>query len=353
MQQVLQRDYLKYIHYFRGLAIILIVAVHCRTSIPWEANSMTQELLVYGLDFSTILFVFISGFLFYHLTTDRFDYAGYLRKKIKFILLPYVIVSIPALADKLFIETDLPWMSPTLADSSLLVKTVYMLMTGKHSGPFYFIPMIFIVFILAPVFRYISKTRYFDIITAAIVLLGMFSYNYGYYTSILISFWYFFPIYLFGMWTSKNKERIFSYGYKLMVPLILIYITIYALEFMGVITVSRLYDFEYTYSDFSHFNWAKLKIICSCLIFIYFFKQVEDKPLSPLKRLGDYSFGIYFVHIYFIGIVEHVARIFQFELQQNLFVFVIYLAYTIGFSALVVWCVKKVFGDRSRLIMGS
>ena len=107
----LKEDFLNYLHHFRGFAILLIVGVHCRTSIAWPQESITHDVFFYALDFATILFVFISGFLFQYLNQQNLDYPSYLLKKIKHVIIPYVIVSIPAIADKLFIETDAPWMS--------------------------------------------------------------------------------------------------------------------------------------------------------------------------------------------------------------------------------------------------
>ena len=73
-----KREMLNYINVFRGLAILLIVAGHTMqfgTKGTW-INDTAFEILTGG----TALFIFISGFLFQHLS-DKFEYKIYLKKK--------------------------------------------------------------------------------------------------------------------------------------------------------------------------------------------------------------------------------------------------------------------------------
>ena len=76
--------FLPYIHNFRGIAILYIVAFHCWSSFGWGNHLLEKtvwnSLIVYG----TVLFVFIAGFLFQHLNgrvNRRFDFKTYLKKK--------------------------------------------------------------------------------------------------------------------------------------------------------------------------------------------------------------------------------------------------------------------------------
>ena len=71
-----KREMLNYINVFRGLAILLIVAGHTMqfgTKGTW-INDTAFEILTGG----TALFIFISGFLFQHLS-DKFEYKTYLK----------------------------------------------------------------------------------------------------------------------------------------------------------------------------------------------------------------------------------------------------------------------------------
>jgi len=43
----------------------------------------------------TALFVFISGFLFHHIFYSRFNYRAFISRKIKDVLVPYLVLSTP------------------------------------------------------------------------------------------------------------------------------------------------------------------------------------------------------------------------------------------------------------------
>jgi len=349
----LKEDFLNYLHYFRGFAIILIVGVHCRTSMAWPEESFMHDLLFYGLDFATILFVFISGFLFQYLHQEKLDYSSYLLKKVKHVILPYIIVSVPALLDKLFIETDAPWMTDLYKSLSMPLQVVYMLATGKHSGPFYFIPMISIIFILAPLFFKLQKSKVFSVIAFVVIAAGMFSYNYGYYATIWESLIYFIPVYVFGTWAGRYRTRVVDLKPYLLLLFVLAYLAIFYLEMIDVINVYRLKTFGEPQYFTPEFNWGKFKVMCLAIILLNIFYRLRKYRFNTLMVLGNFSFGIYFIHIYFINATELFLRYFLISIQQNLIIFLIYTSAVIFASMLSIYVVKKIVGVRSRLIVGS
>ena len=69
---------MNYINVFRGLAILLIVAGH--TMQFGEAGSLTERLSFEVFCGGTALFIFISGFLFQHLSA-KYEFKNYMSKK--------------------------------------------------------------------------------------------------------------------------------------------------------------------------------------------------------------------------------------------------------------------------------
>ena len=91
----IETQFLSYIHSFRAIAIIAVVGTHVLGDIAWGGNSVIfQRIITTLVQNATILFVFISGFLFQH-TVGHFRYGEYLIRKLKNIIIPYLIVSIP------------------------------------------------------------------------------------------------------------------------------------------------------------------------------------------------------------------------------------------------------------------
>src|ERR1035438_9678225 len=62
--------FLRYIHSFRALAIILVVAAHCITLFDWGRTGWPYQLVVSVMPNCTVFFVFIAGFLFQHLKEE-------------------------------------------------------------------------------------------------------------------------------------------------------------------------------------------------------------------------------------------------------------------------------------------
>ncbi len=333
---------------------MLIVGVHCRTSLHWPEDSVVNSILTYGLDSSTVLFVFISGFLFQHLNANRFQFNDYIVKKIKYVIVPYVLVSIPAMADKLFFETDAAWMTPFYKSLALPLQALYLLVTGKHSGPFYFIPMIAIVYLMAPLLYKLQKTNSFFWVGLIISILGLFTYAYGYYGNILESLLYFLPVYIFGMWVSKNKKWILGVRTYVLFASAGVYLAIFYLEMTHTVIVEHLHFFEPTpHYITSQFNWGKLKEMILAAVLLATFYRLRDKDFNYLTWLGSFSFGIYFVHIYFINVTERLVDYFHLSRLQNGLGYLAFTLLIIGASALTVYSIKKVFKEKSRILIGS
>ena len=133
---------LNYINVFRGLAILLIVAGH--TMQFGEIGSLTQKIAVEIFAGGTALFIFISGFLFQHLSA-KYEFKSYLSKKWTNVIQPYLWTAIPGLV--------LCFVAPVSYGNSFDGMSVFaqipmMLSVGRvHNIPTWFIPMICLFFL--------------------------------------------------------------------------------------------------------------------------------------------------------------------------------------------------------------
>ena len=94
MEKPKKTKILNYINVFRGLAILLIIMGH--TMQFGENNSLAHIINCEMICGGTALFIFISGFLFEHLSY-KFEYKNYLSKKWTNVVMPYLITAIPGL----------------------------------------------------------------------------------------------------------------------------------------------------------------------------------------------------------------------------------------------------------------
>lgn len=348
--------FLPYIHNFRGIAILYIVAFHCLSSFDWGENILQKRicnsLVVYG----TVLFVFIAGFLFQHLNANNnFNYKTYLKKKTAYVILPYIIASIPAILDKLYLPpTNYPWMPSFVEESNWLVQVGFMLLTGKHFGPFWFIPMVTLIYLLSPVLLFLDQTRWFyRFVFPLIFMAGFFLYRFGHNSAVFESFLYFLPIYIFGMWASFNRELILSKGNELLIPLVLIYVAITSLEIIDVLAIGKTYSYDDTLKQNAYlFNFGKFKVSALCIVFMLLLYRLKHIKAPVLKTLAVYSFGIFFVHLYIIRVLELITTKMNASITFNSLVYLIHISLIIFICLAIVKLAKVVTGKYSRFLIG-
>ncbi len=347
--------HLPYINHLRGLAIVLIVSFHCKTSFNWGTNHYQEKfwfsLIVYG----TIVFVFISGFLFQHVHQTQFHFKTYFTKKLNYVVLPYIIVSIPAIINKLYFDAPEPWQSGFYQSLSPIVKSGYLLVTGKHLGPFWFIPMITLVYLISPLLIFLDRSKYFyRYFFPLIFLAGLFTHDFGHNTSVFGSFLYFLPIYILGMWASKNETSIINLSWSQLSPLILLYSIIFALELMDVLAIGKTYGFAEDIRENTYLlNFGKLKMIVLCIILMNLLYRVGARRIQVLELLALYSFGVFFIHLYILRIFEKIVKITLPDFTFNSISFIGYTLVVTGVSILIVYLAKLIVGNKSRYILGS
>ncbi|MCA6078774.1 acyltransferase family protein [Fulvivirga sedimenti] len=348
-----QKNYLNYIHYFRGFAILIIVAIHCRISLGWGENEFGQQVFTTLLDNGTMLFVFIAGFLFHYLK-NKFEYRSYLNRKAKYVLLPYIIMSFFPIVLKVTHVLSSDWIPPGYLPDNPWEEALYYFSTGKHLGPFWFIPMIVIFYFISPLLIRIDQPKFYTFVFPFIFIGSLFTYKFGYFSNIWASFVHFLPVYIFGMWAANYREKLTRLSLPVTGLLILIYLTLTILEINHVIPAPKIGSFyENELSPFFAFNIVKIRVYILCIILLRVFYQFNNRNMPMLKLLGDYSFGVYFVHIFFIIIIQYVINAYLPEFTLNTFTFLLYVAFVSLLSLAAVRFVKWIAGKNSRMLIGS
>lgn len=137
--------------------------------------------------------------------------------------------------------------------------------------------------------------------------------------------------------------------------MVLTYLLLGALELMNILPVYRLDTAAEAASDlYFGFNSPKIRMMLLCLILIKFFYKIQHINLPVLKLLGDYSFGLYFIHLYVIIALDMVyRRFFESTPVFNILLYLIMLSLTVMLSLAIIWGVQKIFGKYSRMLVGT
>ncbi len=332
------RKFIRYIHHFRGVAIIYVVAAHIL--VKWPENSIVSRAMDVVWQNSTILFLFIAGYLFQHLS-DKFEYKDYLIKKFQNVICPYLILSIPVILHRV-VNQDLPGFTldihPDFGSWPKWEQAGYYLLHGAHLQPLWFIPMISLYYLIAPVLLYIDRhpRYYYSLIPLFILSLVV---QRSVLSDTLIMAVHFLSVYVFGMFLSHYKEEFLEWAKKYWVPM--------TLAAFGVLVATYFATPElYDRFDFTH------KVLF-CGVFIYWLWRLEKYIPRWVDTLATLSFGIFFVHYFFVLLLRALSnRVLQQEVPGNI------LTWTISFVLVMVMAVyflkaaQKVLGKKSKYFVG-
>lgn len=329
--------FLNYIHNFRGLAILFVVGGHIL--LEWDDNSFSKRVLGAVWQNGTVLFMFIAGYLFQYLSA-KYETTNYWLKKIRYVLLPYLIISIPAIVLRIYQPLyDTLILYPGFEEWSVLKKVGYYYVSGSHLLPLWFIPMITIFYVIAPVLIKIDRNPRAYYVLPLLVIISLIVPR-DELNNIPKMFLHFLSVYIFGMFFSHFNDRVLRWSSKYW---LLLTLSTVALMIATIITDSWYDPIMY------------LQKMFLCWFFVYWLWRFGEHIPTSLgtKTLADYSFGIFFLHYYFLLIIK-----LAFEYSFPALLTGSVLNWSIDFGLIIILniaCIaltKRVLGKQSRYVIG-
>lgn len=339
----------RHIHSFRAIAIAGVVAQHCLNSVTWN----DKHLMVYALSSlvyeSSIWFTFIAGFLFQHLS-PRYTVSSYFESKIKNVIIPYVVMSIPALIMfTVFAHQD--GVPPGFYDYPVWKQVFLFLVTGKQLAPYWYIPTIALFYLASPLFIRMDRAGwpYFLLIPAFALsmILGRDGFQGlmggGMLWEPISKALYLLAPYMLGMFCSRHHERILKMSAEEVNLLFAIAAVGYAL------------NIHYMNSDDAEPALFLFKM-AACPLLVLGTYRLSDRMADRLAPIATYSFGIYFLHGYVLG-ASNLAAAHSFVLgplfqHGGLLVYAILTATVLLGCYWILSTAKQVLGPSSRLVTG-
>ena len=281
---------LHYINIFRATAIFFIVAVHALHVFSWPDGSLTKQFLDVLLNNGSIFFIFISGYLFQHLSVN-FKAPKYYLSKLKNVVLPYLIISTPAIVYFVYFSQK-PHLKASFYELPIWQQFVQFYAFGYHLSPMWFIPVIFTYYLLAPLLVKADKTRFFYYTLPVFILISYFAPRGIYFNNVV----HFFSIYMLGMFCSKYKPSINQLLNKKSVLILLL------------VLVLGLANFEYFINlKIAYVSYLQ-KFFLTLLLFGVFIKYESLFKNKVINLLAETSFGVFFIHSYVLGGLKFLSK---------------------------------------------
>ena len=292
------------------------------------------------------VFLLIAGFLFQYLLY-KYETKAYLISKLKYVVVPYILLSIPAII--LYMSgfvNDHFWVDlAALREHSPPYQILFFYATGAHLGPLWFVPMMCLIYLCGPLLYRLGKKPQWLGWAALLSLIVMQVTERPYRDSnILLAFVHFMPLYIIGMYIFARKEDIL----RLLKPGGASFFGVLA-AFTGLFILTVLFGQEF----------ANLQKIALFLLLMQFFASREGNGAQTtwhktILLTATYSFPIYLVHGYFISVV----RMMPGRFETDNFLGGIGLSFVVALIVTAIciagaWITQRLFGDKSRYLMGA
>mgnify|MGYP004652299557 FL=1 len=342
----------------RAISILCVVAGHMFLPTVYYTHFQSFFSAIPFLFFSncTIWFVFISGFIYCHtkMRSSR-PYHQLIKHKIINLYFPMLFMSIPAIF--LFV---IPCLNLLIKPSSLeyifVVFLVYIL--GLSNGSYWYILYILSVFFISPLLLYIAQKKYIFFFTFSIMTLCFFFFPRS-LTIFPENLLYFTPVFLLGIISRLNfiMVQVFLLHNKqwLSVLAILLYFISHLifLHFIGSLDRQWLFNRNIPWLmrlGIMMFSWFKVVLFFLIWTFFISHPNLESKLLN---LIANHSFGIYFIHAYFLSyIFLHYQSIWpRHQIYGSILSWILALIVPVV-SLIVSLILHKIFGRYSKYLIG-
>jgi peptidoglycan/LPS O-acetylase OafA/YrhL len=328
----------------RALAIVLVVLGHA-DKLGALTIDAPLELVFWNLvSGGTTLFVFLSGFLFHHVSLKKFDSETFLGKKLVRLGLPYLFLSFAALAIGCEVHTFAHgegWLGE-------LWLLIVMLGTGSAAISYWYIPFILILFAMAPLHVRFARLamRWQMAIIGVVLVAALFVHRPVNNIGPLQNLIYFTPAYLLGMFCSQHRDQVYPRLAQWTWPLLAATL---GLAVLDTVTMSSNYKSMFEPGGVDMMLLQKLSLSLFLLSFLHPFEAWRPQTVTIL---ADTSFAIFFLHPLFIQLFSTNSLVAPLLGQESWPMYFAGNVVCVATCCALAFWFQRVFGPRGQLLTG-
>ena len=353
-----KKKYLHSIDLVRCFALLLLIAGHCTYSFEYKDSVIFQHQMVRNiLVGNSILFVFLSGFLFEYLLHKGYQYQRFIINKCVTILVPYLIFTTPLIVRKLYPAAG----APDLCDSEersicldpLASEIFNLYLYGQAAMGHWFMPFILLVFLLTPLYLMFLKlsNSYRALAIFLFSLAAVFVHRPVGSAGFIQNLLYFSGVFLLGMFTSNNYKEILRYTKSVIIASVSLAFGFLLLQIIlgesGGFKNKALFEYDGV-------DWLYFQKVFLCLFLVFLSPFILNRSNRFIKGLAGLSFGMILIHPYFMFATNKLLREW-FDIYKPYPAGVAFLCYVILVfvcSALFILLCKGILRGYSKYITG-
>jgi len=317
-----KKDHIPEIQLVRAMAILGVLTVHA------SANA-TVDMINSGyypfynfinifMKFGTPTFIFLSSFvLFYNYYSRPIDgklIAGFYKKRLLYIIVPYTVFS-------LIYYFGIPWLNDTPRFTAEAFRSFWDdLLVGKAFAHLYFVFISIQFYLLFPILLWLTKKRpalvhwlipFGFIVQYGFVLINLYSWKFSNKGSWSLSYFsFFFFGAALGVYYPKIKNWIVISRQNATPLRITVWTAIWAAWLASALSYVAIYYYARTFGTIFdpllyEILWGLQAFFAALVLFqasFILYRKLPGFVTKPLYSIGQYSFGIYLVHLLFLFI---------------------------------------------------
>ena len=325
---------------FRGLAIVFVLLTHVY---GYDTLGALGNFLHFLVADATTWFVFVSGYLFWHIECrSKFTPMVYWWKKLKFVLLPYLIMSIPAVLVGIFLKR------PELYGLSNEAYVAWSLLVGRDIvAPLWFIPMIALFFACAPIFNRLGRSARFPLVVVVALLFSLFSGRPFSDSNPFLSFTHFLGFYLLGMYASQQWHVVTRWSEQFGMVAMTLGVAVFAYSAIQYRPVDTMPLYVESLWKLNSMQLGKLGLLVSVVVFM---ERYASAPNVVLGKLAKLSFGLFFVHGFYSAIFPRLMI--WIGIDSSMLRLLIEILMVVGVLVLTTIAIKSLTRGWSRYVIG-
>lgn len=333
---------ISYFDFLRGIAIIMVVMIHC-FGMSFKYSDVTLPIVAFRnlMNVAVPLFLAISGYFLASKQMENGGYVIFLKKQIPRVYVPVLFCSL------VYLFLDIR--------NGLCFEPFLKYISCGYSV-YYFVAVIMQCYLLLWILKkFLSKKLVIILFIAGFIWWAVNTHVVGVYMGkslpLMLYAGNFIPwgcFFVLGMFFSKKSDTNNGAMYKMILGGVIIFMVLSVVES------------EFVMNKTSSFNGIGQKASAFCLNAFLCVLALHDVSRKFILRfdsskfyrliclIGRYSFGIYLIHLFILGIV---FKFFHFTLPSSLLWIVssmIVILACLSFLAIL----KKIFPKASRILLG-
>lgn len=354
--------YLNNINYFRGIAIVFIVFGHCTAfgiTRFYENTTFLAKTIKSIAPGGTTFFVFISGYLLHHIYYKKFQLGTFLLKKIKYVLIPFLLFAsldifyylLRFLCSFFFSNTHEVYLQKI---KSLDFIKIYLLGNTEITIGLWYVPFIMVVFSLSKFYLKFVSINYKIQLWIIIVLIILSSIIHRapntHIMSIFQNVLYFTPVYLLGIFASSNSKMFYA-RYAGKEPYLLLFALVIAIFQAKIGELENIKDFSKIVIE--NFDLMVFQKTLLSIFFLFYLMRFVNKKMRLIDLIAANSFGVFFIHGVYIWLINVIVFKLQITyISNSIIIFIVSAILVLTLSLITTILIRNFLPKKSKYIIG-